>query len=420
MSTWADKLITDFKITTGDGKVYKPLSLYLTYNLRYDFNIAKFNFKGVRGTLVKRGESQGEVMNINIVFQGEDTLDNMFAFKESSKNKKAWTINHPFYGNLYVQPLSLAYDNGKLNQTVITGEVMETLKDNGSSVKNNYPEAIKGGADTGNTLATDTVVMEVPEPKPNFFAQLTKNSRNYYNLVTGKIAPGSANAIAYANYYNQVTNALQTTAYDDVSGTLGYIQSLISAPAYFEDTVVNRQALLQNQLDYLSGTVDDILGMYVTPTFALKKIYENNAATIINAMCVTAVTNITTDYDYRPDILSVINKLVAAHNGYLSRLNDLQTSTGGDIDSYIPNSVLINAISQLTTVTVFYLYTLAQDALQQRVHTLPFNSNVILVAFELYPDKNADVAAQTIIANNNISTKECLVIEKGRKILYYV
>lgn len=420
MSTWVDKLVTDFTITTGDGKVFTPLSLYLTYNLRYDFNIAKFDFKDVRGTLVKRGEAQGEVYNINVVFMGGDNLDLLKEFKESSKNPGAWTIQHPFYGTLYVQPIYLEYDNAKLNQTVITGEVMETLKDDRKAAKNSFPDAVEADMVKVHGYFGESLDANVPDPQPDFFAQVESNINGIYGVVHDKMTSGPADAMAYQSYYDTAVNSLASTAYSDTAGLIGDVQNLTSAPAYFSNSVANRLAIFKNQLDYLRGSVESILATTGTPTKPLKKLYETNAAAAIAAMCLATATNVTTDYDYRPNVLDIIGTVVAVHNAYISDLNSLQTENGGDLDSYIPDSRAVNGITELVKATVSYLYTLADNALQQRVYVVPATTNLILIGFELYPTLAPDDAAQLVVANNDISTKECLAIEKDRRIIYYV
>ena len=63
------------------------------------------------GSLLDRREIKGTRFNLEIYFQGADHLDLSDDFIESAKDKRFWTLTHPFYGKMFVQPLSMGVDN---------------------------------------------------------------------------------------------------------------------------------------------------------------------------------------------------------------------------------------------------------------------------------------------------------------------
>lgn len=420
MSTWVDLLGTEFVIITGDEKVYTPHSLHTSWNKHYDFNISKFHFKDLPGTLVKRGEVQGRVYMIEIIFQGDDNLDVAMEFDISSRDKNAWRITHPFYGSLYVQPIWLEFNNGKLNQTIITGEVIETLLDDGTEAELATSDAVEAKAIKVMEQSATAVAENVPEPKVPFFQQLNGYINDVHDLVVSKINTVQDNITGYAAYYNNASAVAQNTAFFDTIDIIRNTQSLIFSPCYFIDTVKNRIGMMKSQLAIFNETIEPLLALYNTITSPQKRLYETAAAAAITGMCAAAVINVTDDYDYRPDVLEVVEEIINSYNAYIVNLYTLQTANAGQLDSYMPDPVSITGLAQLVYSTAAQLLTLTADAKQQRIFTLPYDNNILLIGFELYPEMNPDEAANLIMKHNGIGHNELLLVKQGRKIVYYV
>ena len=124
--SWIEKVENEIQITTGDGKIYTPQ--YIDAEYLQDFNLSSFNFRGVKGSLVKRQEPQGRKFGLKIFFQGDSHLDVAESFRLSSYDKRFWTISHPYYGQIFVQPRSLRFNNKKHNLTEITVAVFLKIR----------------------------------------------------------------------------------------------------------------------------------------------------------------------------------------------------------------------------------------------------------------------------------------------------
>lgn len=419
MSTWIDLINTELSISTGDDKVYVPDYLTASVNRHMQYNIAKFEFPNIDGSLVKRGTPQGTQYNIEIIFQGEDHLDMAAKFKKSADNPKPWTVSHPFYGSLFVQPIYLTQDNSRLNMSVFTGQIIETLLETGIAPQLNTPDAVKAQVAAINTSFAESFAADVPEPSPAVMDRLTTNINGTYTLVSGKLNGNQDNEDKFTDLYRKASGVLNTTLYSSLD-IIEQAAALYGAPAAFLDTVVNRYSMLRLQLELFGQAVAGILGLYNRPTRSLKKLYEHNAAVCITAMCDAAVTNITTDYDYRPAVLSVVAQLIGAYNTYVTNLYTLQSANGGQVDSYIPDAGSVTALAQTVSTVTAYLFGLSASAKQQRMMVVQNDTNVILVAFELYPDMDVDESVNLVIANNNIGDNELLMLRKDREIIYYV
>ena len=435
MATWQDiikqvdmQVITGVPDTTQPGgkKIYTPQYLTASVSRKKEYKTAQFDFKGVQGSLVKRGSRSGNVYDIEIIFQGADCItigNNFYSDADYIPPGKTfatpWTIIHPFYGSILCHPTNLSQDNSKLNLSVITGQIVETITNAGLTVTANAPDVIANQVTAYYQQSNSTYASAVPSPGTTDIQAMLNHINNVYSGISKQIADVQADVTSYYNAYNAALNVVNPAIYDTLT-IAGQISSLMLEPAYFIDSVVDRLGMFGTALSILGGDVAGILAAYNTPTQGLKALYENNAGTCIAGMCMACVNNITNDYQYRPAVLSVIQQLTAAYNGYINNLVALQSLTGGEIDSYIPSSASITSLQLLVNYTISQLYQISAGAKTQKTYTLPYDDNLINVAYKLYGADPDDSLKQTMIANNNIGLNEILVLKKGRQIIYYV
>lgn len=417
--TWIDLENTEYTISTGDDKKYTPF--WFKAKRRWDFCIGKFQFIDVPGTLVKRGERQSTEYAFDIIFQGADHLAEAEEFRKSSFNKKAWTITHPHYGSIYVQPVSLEQDNTSGNQSRFTGLIIETLKDDGSEVPNKAPDAVKAEAEEARVSLNEHLEADlITPPSTSFVQRLQGNMDASKDFILSKIAFVQDNVDTVTSAY-AIANSLINKSIFDTLDVANACSDLVVAPASFEDSVANRLAQLDGLAAVFNADVARIIAIYGKPEEVLQRklLYENNMGLLITGYCETVVTNIAGDFDYRPDVLRIIENILNTHNGFLENLYTLQSANGGMLHAFIPHPGSITALQALVYNTMLYLFDAADQAAQQLVYVLPYDSNVILIANQLYPTDDIEVATQKIIKNNNIGLNELLVLRKGRRIVYY-
>jgi len=121
------RLSKDLSITTGDGKVFTPE--WINAQKEVSWQVAQFNFPEVKGTFVDRREENGSKYTLEIFFQGSDHLAEMKDFLNSANDPRFWTIIHPIYDTLIVQPLSIKIDNKKYNVSRLIIPIVETIID---------------------------------------------------------------------------------------------------------------------------------------------------------------------------------------------------------------------------------------------------------------------------------------------------
>jgi len=416
---WRQLIGENLIINTGDTKVYNPDWMAATFSSKSkEFNIAQFVFKNIPGTLVDRGEPMSNVYDLEMYFQGTDTLDIAAEFWESANDKNAWTIQHPFYGSLYVQPINLSQDNAGWNVTKITGQVIETILSNTNQAANGGPSQAVSLAETAKKVMVSRFSDRTATMSVGALQNQTNGINGIYPAVIGNIRSSQDEVNTYTNYFNQALSVIDTALYSTGDIIIAG-QNLICAPSNFLISVKSRLSMYASMLEVYGLQITSILAMF-TPTAQLKNLYASNAGSTVLGLCQSTMLNITDDYDYRPDILDVITSVVNGYNSYVANLNLIQSPNNSTPDSYVPDYDIVSNVKLVVVNVLIQLHFYYNAAKTRRNMTLTEDTNVILLANQLYGMLPDDSTITTLMKNNNIGYSEILVLRKGRNIIYYV
>lgn len=409
--SWIDNIKEQLTIITGDGKTYTPLWLNALNSVEY--NVAEFEFSGVTGTLVKRKRPKGIRHSLQLFFTGEDHLDQAEAFRISASDPRYWTISHPYFGLLVVQPVSLEFDNTKHNVTEIKGTVVETITEDFPATtiipKKKIANDVATTNEAGALYSSDKI---------NAFGIKTNTltrQREFIgsvNATVGNLISNLDGVDEYYNAFNQASQAVNTLSSTPLQAVRSF-QSFLSKPAQFSASVRSRIDTLAESVTSLSGLSGGGLLMDST-------LYEVNGAALIAAMCAAASTPQEEDFQNGVDVLSIIELIIAEYDGYLTELDALQSDNGGSPSSYIPDAETMTELSGLVNYTVGSLYEIALNARQERSLILEKDSNWILLAHRLYGWSNGEGVIEDLINQNGAGLSEMLQVKKNRKILYYI
>lgn len=416
--SWLDKIKTDLTITCGDGTQFK--FDWLNANKQREYNVSEFEFINVEGTYVHRKAAKGARYNIELYFQGENHLDFAQQFDDSAKDPRPWSLSHPFYGLLTVQPLSLSFDNTGLNLTKITGTVIETLPDEYPKGSAPPQEVITVQVATVDQLAAAGYANNVSPKAPDVAKMQQRNSTIYADAskyVTTEFAA------SYFNAFKTAQGAI-TQATDAPLTAIRTMQALISAPAQFASNVQSRLGVLQKSFDTMRSS---IAGSLSNVTRADRYLYQNNAGTALTAMLQASATPFANEYRYRDAVVDVIEQLVNNYNTYLADLGTLQGSYGGDPDSFMPDAESITALNNLFNFAIYNLFQIANSGKQQRTHLVVYDTNWIILAHRFYgitqqtaPDGTATDTVQELIAQNGAGLNRLMQVPANTLVKYYV
>lgn len=384
--SWQERIKNDFVITTGDGNSYYPLWRGATKELV--FNTEGFDFVGVEGTYVAREQTQGTKFPLEFYFEGENHIDIAKAFEISSRNKNAWVISHPIWGEITCQPLSLTFDSSAVNITKVTGEVWESIE-----VK--YPDY---SYNERNQVDLKIIVMitEAWYINPSSLSESSKLSafslNDLIDINYSKLPATNEQAVKLKNQIREVASAIEELLITPTR----YMESFYSLLTFVievEDNIVSKiNALRKCFNDCVS--IGDV------------SIFEPTANAITSLACDVAIKN---KYLKRGDIAEVSSIILEMYNN---------TNTFYEQNGIVPNYELSLAMDFIVNITIGNLYQVGMEASQERSLFLEKDSNAIVLAHRFYG--LSDNSLDRFIEENNISINEMLQVKKGRKLIWYV
>jgi prophage DNA circulation protein len=403
--SWLEKVKTELVIKAGDGVEYRPD--WLNANKGKEFNVTEFDFPNVNGTLVYRTTPKGSRYNLELYFQGENHLDVASNFMLSANDRRAWTLTHPYYGRLLVQPTSISIDNSVSNISKITCPVIETITDIFPKGSQDALADIQNSAlNTNDSFARSFAQIT---PTPTTINLLNLNVLRAYKNMLKATVDGMINNVV--NAFNEAVSFIAEAATEPIEA-MQKTQALLVMPASFALSAQQRFQVLTVQYN---GQRNDLPNIVKKEE---KKAYESNVAATLTAISLTAATPLENDFAYQIDALSAVDLLLDSFNQYVTDLDLLSTNNNNSPTSYIPDYESLKNLSQLVNFTASNLFNIALNGKQERSFLLEEDSNWCLLTHRLYglTDENLD----TLIRNNNAGLKEALEVQKGRQIKYYV
>lgn len=407
--SWLEKIKENIQITTGDGKVYTPL--YFMSSRKIEFNISKFDFPDINGTLVKRTTVMGGTFPMEIIFQGEDHLDIRDEFERSSIDNRPWTILHPVYGSKLVHPSTLTFDSTGLNTTVVSGEFHETIVDEFPQATKNPIIEVEILAEQANTANIDAFVNTVVVDS-SVTASLEKSTNDSYQLGASAIKSGEQSN-GYFNAWKEASNAI-SFGIANASNMALKVSAFTNSPYLFDSAISARLSLFRSQFEKLSLAI----GTLTDPK--QKKTYEFSSVAIIAAMFNCSIKPIAGDYTNSNSVFLVINQLIDTYNLLIENLDSLQTENAGSVNGYVPSFESLSGLGNLVNYTISNLYQIALNAKQERKLILEADSNVIVLTHRFYGLDSSDQNIEMFMNTNSIGMNEYFEIKKGRIITYYV
>lgn len=419
--SWIERIKNDLFITCGDGKTFRPD--YLNPTKSKDYNIAQFNFPGISGTLVTRGTAQGTKHNLEFYFQGEFNIDRAKEFEISADDPRPWTISHPMYDELTVQPISINFDNSNQNITKITCTVIETITEDNPKITTDPVDRIANEHE--DLMTTFERPFSDVEIDISAIQLLQANATEVYNLAYPKIKL-TIDATEFSNRFQKAQAAFINATAEPLAAMNGMNQ-LVTYVAEFKveaqlnvigdfsiNSVKNRITALQEQFDSI------VEGLGLITDKVNKSIFANNLGVIISTMCLSSSTPEEGDYGSANDVLAVMEQILETYSDYIEALDSLQTDNGGAPDSYIPDFESLVALSNIVTFTVANLYNIALNSKQERSIICEEDTNLILLTHRFYGLTVDDSTILVMMRTNQIGLNGILKIRKGTRIVYYV
>lgn len=396
-----------FTITTGDGRTFTPM-LKITETSK-EFNATAFDFINKEGSLIDRRKVKARKFPLLFYFQGDDNIAQADAFDKSANDSRPWRVNHPLYGTIIGQPLSLSRNDSYFNSTEISVDFWETI--------------------------TDVIPVQQISPVDVVTAK-TANLKaiaaiEYANKVVLKPADvGTVKSLS--EKINQVIlKSIDATGYNDFMSIKNDVavkaDNLIASPVEAMNSLfdlVGFPASLQLSVDARSNMV---MAIYQNAKDLLKKLtpnnkalFENNAAAAVAAMANIILTPQDGDYVTRNDYELQVDKLTDMYNDYQSTLDLIYVPDVDFSKKYAAGVQTQTGLKSIIITTIGNMAVLAFAAKQERRVIVPTNTNLILLTHQYMGLDIEDVNLEQFRAINNIKNKKLFTVKKGTVIKYYV
>lgn len=407
--SWITKIENGLTIQTGDGRSYKPFYIDASSAKNIEYNNTLFDFVNLPGTLADRRLPKGAKYTLEFGFQGLDHLDVAKDFVDSAANTKYWTLTHPYYGIIYVQPFSLNQDNSSMNVSKFTIPIIETIIETVANTKVDPIDSISIKKITIDEISAEAVNLELSDADK--ISLKNTNTKNFSLTVPIVKLPEEFQEIM--NTFS-IANAAVDSITANATIAMAAATSLITAPAKFIANVETRLSDFSSQFESLQRT---IIGA-VSPS--TKQMYQHLGSSIISSMCLAASLPVTGDYANAKKVGGVVKRINETYNAFLVSLDSLQSPNGGHPLSFLPNYQVVIALNDIINTTISYLYNEAIGSRKERSIICENDTSIILLAHRLYSLDPDDKNIKELIENNDLSLEEYILIKKGRKIVYYI
>ena len=404
--TWEERINNiPLEIKTGDGKTYFPLFKSTDSEKTKEFNTSSFEFINVYGTLVDRKKPKGGKFPLVFYFEGADNITQADNFENSSDDPRPWEVNHPFYGRIVGQPLSIARKDNYLNSTEINIDFWETIEieypTRNYSIKDNTREK-------HNAVYLAAAVSYIKNT-PFTSADISKNKVNILTIA-GNAKKLNDNS-TYADFQNALNKGLK--AIDNLLAeplaAIESIQKFLDLPSRYEKAVEGRVASYLGTYERLKYSIDSLID---------KKYFESIGASTIASMADAMVNHLFDDYVLIADIEKMYTKLNDTYEDYKKVLDQNKVSVYDIKNNWNPDATVQQELNDLVVFTLANLYRLTFAAKRERVIYTSKKTNAILLVHRYVGLDNLDEHLENFISRNNIRLNELFTIQKGRKIVY--
>ena len=402
---WKDNLENiKFTIKTGDGSVYYPLWRDSTKSTKLNF--AKYDFINVKGSFIDRKESESGSFPLNFYFTGDDNLDQAKAFENSAKDKRLWTVTHPFYGTLSGHPTNIERNDNSFGNTEINVLFWESIADDYPQDTDSIPDEVNERVNQINSIGIQNYVSKA-EPQTGDINDL----KSSIEISAARFEPDSINFNEYTALKNKSLGNLNLLV-QETEVAISSAQLVLSDPANFSRNI-------RSKIDSIKAAYAEIKNTINPENRQSKYYFESQSATLLGNFAKSAVNPLPDDYIVRSDIESVNSELLFLYNDYLLTIDGNQVPIENTSDEYSPDIDLQSALIDLITYTGQALFIISFDARQERSVILEKDSNLIVLTHR-FLGLASDENLQTFKRINKIGLSETYRIKKGRLITYYI
>lgn len=419
--SWIDRLNNIvLTVTTGEGSTFTPL--FKNASRSRNMNASKFNFNNVQGSLVKRGEAESMAYPFEFHFTGEDHIDESERFNQASLDNRPWRLTHPNYGDVVVQPITLNFNDNNQNDTVVTGELFETIEDSFADSDIDVMEDVLKAVE--NSIDAQVEAFNIEQPSAVLVNTSTEVVENNAELNKAR-AITDIDLATVQNASNAAINSINNLTNDPVT-FMRRTAELARTPSKFYSRIQDRITVLNEAYTELKTSIG------LNSSNQEKLLFETTGGVIVSAIAEASIIetqeiadeqfiedNTIVDYQTRSDVIAVIDAIKQILQDYLDTLGTLQSEIDATPDSYTPQQNSINNAKTAVNKATGQLLQIAIQTRQERRYTVPQEVALLILVHRLLGTYDS-ATVESFAENNQINLDEWLQIPQGRELIYYI
>ena len=402
--SWINDITKQFIIQTGDKIKYYPLLLQ-NYNKTNEYNGQKFEIVSKSGSSFIRQLPKGRTLDLEFAFTGENNKQLSAAFEQSARDRRSWTVQHPFYGKIECQPLSLKINDTPLDSSIVSCSLIETNKKQTGKVTQ---QAIDLLGERRNTLAANsinsTLSANAKTATNTAKCAATAIQLSKFALSVVKGADAVQSVKKYSNVaINQINNGFGASI-----SFFACVQKILDAPALVATDIGTKFDTYKSINKQLVDEINNI----TSPDYFTRLLHCFVGCCSVSSMCETLINEKTTGLETKKGVLLYINQLEAEYNKIIDSVYSIES------EEFIPDMQMLIALNTLVNETMLLMFDVLYLAKQERTYITTQNTNAILLAHRLLgaaTDENINMIKQT----NSIGLDEIIEIKQGREITYF-
>jgi hypothetical protein len=376
-----------------------------------EWNYTEYPFVNVNGVLGKKRKLLKREFEMDFYFVGDKNIETATEFEDWAMSEMPWTIIHPYYDTILCNVVKLKFDNTLLNATRISGTAIETIDENtiGFVSKDPYKFIKIKSEQIASVIENKIKDIDITVNDKDV---LIADARTRFDTMS-KVISSLEDATEYNNMFNEYITLLN----DVTAGPILAMQALntfITMPYVFVISVKEKMNVFLTEFDNLRRTISSLTNR------SQKRVWEIKSVAEFQAMCLSSMNPLLTDYIKAVDALNVINQIKTAKAQFDADISAIQSPNGSNPDFYVPNYEMISAVDKIVSTTISNLYVIALSGKREFIQVLEKDSNVVLLAHRFYGPDAQDLNMKKLIDTNNLNYKQiALGIKKGTEIAYY-
>lgn len=409
--SWKDKLENNkFAIQTGDSKVFYPL--WKNAAKVKEFNITTFDFIDVEGTYVDRRKPKSAKYDILIYFQGDNCMNEADDFEKSADDSRYWVINHPIYGTLKGQPISISRNDSTINIVELSIEFWDSIINQYVEERTSIKDEISDKKDQMEIASANNFDLKTnPTPaNQNKVREFIKSMDSEYKKFLD-----DSNYNDYQKTLSQCRDSVDNIIIDsrtlilDVSRTIDSIKDMPNVNVFQKIGAISN---LFNQLlsEFSFESITDFNRYY----------FESAGASLISTMCLVGLNPNKNDFISRSDVQKILSVLDLSYSKYIEKLNLFELGKNNRNNNYDSNFAVQSNLNLITKKTLYDLFAISFSFKQERVVELGADSNLILLTHKYMGLDSKDENLELFRQINEIKNETLFIVKKGAKIKYLV